>query len=65
MIKKKMIVPKAYQIPNTNLANNLTAQDDIKIPDREKNIFVTQCVIIRNNDYLCSEKIKINNLSLT
>lgn len=57
-------MPTAYQIPNTNLAKNLTAQDDIKLSDREKNIFVTQCVIIRNNDYLCSEKIKINNLSI-
>ena len=58
-------MPTAYQIPNNNLGKNLTAQDDIKLSDREKNIFVTQCVIIRNNDYLCSEKIKINNLSLT
>lgn len=51
-------MPTAYQIPNTNLAKNLTAQDDIKLSGREKNIFVTQCVIIRNNDYLCSEKNK-------
>ena len=51
-------MPTAYQIPNNNLGKNLTAQDDIKISDREKNIFVTQCVIIRNNDYLCSEKNK-------
>ena len=58
-------MPTAYQIPNNNLGKNLTAQDDIKLSDREKNIFVTQCVIIRNNDYLCSEKkIKINNLSI-
>lgn len=29
-------MPTAYQIPNTNLAKNLTAQDDIKLSDREK-----------------------------
>ena len=40
-----MIVPKAYQIPNTNLAKNLTAQDDIKISDREKKIYLLRNVL--------------------
>lgn len=38
-------MPTAYQIPNTNLAKNLTAQDDIKISDREKKIYLLRNVL--------------------
>ena len=61
-----MIVPKAYYITNTNARWRKTSplKTILNYRTEKKNIFVTQCVIIRNNDYLCSEKIKINNLSI-
>ena len=53
-------MPTAYQIPNTNARWQKISplKTILNYRTEKKNIFVTQCVIIRNNDYLCSEKNK-------
>ena len=58
-------MPTAYQIPNNNLGKNLTAQDDIKLSDREKKIYLLRNVLsLEIMTIFAAKKIKINNLSL-
>ena len=57
-------MPTAYQIPNTNLAKNLTAQDDIKLSDREKIYLLRNVLSLEIMTIFAAKKIKINNLSI-